>query len=105
MFENKAVERFRFAQRKMQAQLAVEFGQAAASFQQEAAVVMGQELSRLRGRLRSEIADDLFQDVLQRHQAEQLAVFVHSQAHARLALLELLQLHEQGGVGRNEVGV
>ena len=47
------------------------------------------------GRLRREIADDLLDDVLDRHQADEFAVFVDDETQPLAVGLELLQLGEQ----------
>src|SRR3990167_3457515 len=104
MFENQAIQRFRAVQRQVQSQLAVQFAQAAAAFQHDAAVFLAQEFAGLRGGLGGEFPDDFFQDVFQRHQAEQLAVFIHHQPQPCVAFLELLQLLEQRRVGGDEIG-
>ena len=44
-----------------------------------------------------EFADDLFEDVLERHQSLDVAVFVHDEGHAALVALKIQQLRVERG--------
>src|SRR5574340_266183 len=103
MLQYQTIERLGAVQRQVQSQLAIQLAQTAAAFQQETAVFVTQEFAGLRWSLRRELSDNLLEDILQRHQPEQFAVFIHHQSQARMALLKLLQLLEQRGVGRYEI--
>ena len=53
--------------------------------------------------LRREFADDLLEDVLERYQAEQLAVLVDDEPEPLAVGLELLQLRKQRSACRDEI--
>ena len=53
----------------------------------------------------ADVADDLFEDVLERHQSHDLAVFVDHQREMLLAPQELLQLVLKARGGRDEPGL
>src|SRR5487761_2056276 len=103
MVEYQAVECLGVIQRQMQTQFSVQFAQGACAFQQHAAVFLAKEFSGLRRRLGREVADYFFQNVFQRDQTQQFAVFIHNQSQAGVAFLKLLQLLEQRRVGRDEI--
>ena len=88
-------------QREMRAELAVERAQRRHAVDDDAAVgVARATISRAAGRLRREVADDLLDDVLDRHEALELAVLVDDEAEPLAVGLELLQLGEQRRAGR-----
>ena len=58
-----------------------------------------------RGRVGGELADDLLQQVLERHQALDVAVFVDDEGQAPAGALELRQLLRQRGALGHEVGL
>jgi len=53
-------------------------------------------------RLAGELADDLLEDVLHRHQSEDLAVLVDHESHVALVLLEVGELREERRALRHE---
>lgn len=56
------------------------------------------------GVLIAELADDLFENVLERDDAADIAIFIHDDADPSLLFLEVQQLGRQRRVLRHEVG-
>src|SRR3954463_14409572 len=104
MLENEAVERFGAIQGKFGVQLPVERAERGHAVDDDAPVRLGLEHLPPTRRLGRELAHDLLEDVLQRHQALELAVLVDDQAEALAVALELLELLEERRPCRDEVG-
>ena len=68
MLEDEAIDRLGAVERKTEAELAVELAQRRAAFDEEAAVGLRVITAGAQRRARRELADDLFEDVLEREQ-------------------------------------
>src|SRR5690606_2010733 len=103
-FEQQAVERARAVEREAGAEPAVQLAQRRAAVDRGLVVGPLQRgvPARRGGR---ELADDLFDDVFERHQPEDLPVFVDDQRDALAVLLEELQLPEYRRAARDEIRV
>ncbi|MNZ97551.1 hypothetical protein D3C78_1167940 [compost metagenome] len=76
----------------MPAERAVEVAQVGGAVDHVAAVFLRMNVGVAQGVLVAEVADDLFEDVLEGDDADHLAVFVDHDADAPLVLLEVDQL-------------
>src|SRR3990170_4495537 len=86
-----------------EAKLAVEFPQLRGALDQGAPVLPPPERGGARRCSGGELDDNLLDDVLQRDQTLEFAVFIHDQRDALVVLLEIMQLREHRGGGGNEV--
>src|SRR3989304_8422248 len=94
VLEDQAVQGLGAIKWQRQAQLAVEFPQRRGALDQSAPILCPPERRGARRCRRGELADDLLDDVLQRHQPLEFAVLVHHQRDALVVFLEVLQLCE-----------
>ena len=76
MLHDQAAEGFRAFQRKRGTQLAIENAQRRHSVYYNTSIGLALKDIRAAGSLRRELSHDFFQDVLERDQSEQFAVFV-----------------------------
>src|SRR5438876_11503777 len=95
MIDDQTVQRLRAVDREPGAELAVERAQRREAVDDDAPVGRPPIGLGATGRLRSEIANDLLDDVLDRRKAFELAVFVDDQTQPLAVGLELLELDEQ----------
>ena len=95
MLEDEPIERFRAVQRELGAQPAVQRPQQRHAGDDDAAVGLAPVDLGAAGGLGRELADDLLDDVLDRDQALELAVFVDDQPQPLAVVLELRQLRQQ----------
>lgn len=79
------------------------FAQVGAAVDDEAAVLLGLDIRVVEAVEVVEVADDLFEDVLQRDDADHLAIFVDHHADTALLLLEVHQLGRQRRAFRHEI--
>src|SRR4029079_14025357 len=100
MLEYEPVDRLRTVERKGKAQLAIELAQRRGAFHENAAIGLGIVAAAAQRRTRRELAYQLFEYVLEGHQAFQLAVLVDHERHAVVVFLEVLQLRKERRAGR-----
>ena len=106
MLQDQAVQRARAVLVEARAEPRVELPHPGGGVHRHAAVgVAAVDGGVRRRRLNGEGADDLLQDVLQRHQPLDVAVLVDHQPQAALLPLELGQLLVEAGAGGNEAGL
>ena len=105
VFQDQAVEGFGAVGRQFPIQAAVDFAQGGGTVDDIAVVFLGMNVLTAGGQVGGEFTDDLFENVLQCHQSQHIAVFVHHDADAAFGILEVDQLLVQGGALWDKVGL
>src|SRR3954465_14141621 len=103
MLDDQAVESLRAIQPEFLPDPPIERAQRGHPVHDDAAVRLAAEAFRATGRLCRELADDLLDDVLDRHQSLELAVFIHHETEALPVCLKLLQLRQKWRSDGDEV--
>src|SRR5690348_9407240 len=103
MLDDQSIQRFWAVERKLRAKPPVQRPKLGHPVDDDAPVRLAAEIVAGAGRLGGEFADDFLDDVLNRDEPLQLAIFVDDETQTLTVGLELLQLRQERRPGRDEI--